>query len=191
LLKAAAFSWRDGALIDPKGNAVGFSILVSASNRQRIKMAALIQEDLRELGIQASLATLEFRTMLDHVFNRSDYDAALMAVESGDADPNSEMNVWLSGGGMHVWNLSGRPNSPWEEEIDRLMRLQMITLDPSARGSLYDRVQELVARHAPVICLVSPSVLVGASKRLRNFSPSILRPHALWNADSLYFHGER
>ena len=191
LLKAAGFSWKDGDLLDRKGNAVAFSILVSASNRQRIKMAALIQEDLRELGIQTSVVTLEFRTMLDRVFKRRDYDTALMAVESGDADPNSDINVWLSDGNMHVWNLSGRANTAWEEEIDRLMRLQMATLDPTARRKLYDRVQEVVARQAPVIFLVSPSVLAGASKQLGNFSPSILRPHALWNADSLYFHGDR
>jgi peptide/nickel transport system substrate-binding protein len=191
MLQAGGFAWRDGALIDRRGTAVAFSILVSASNQQRAKMAALIQADLRELGIETTVATLEFRTMLDRVFQRADYDAAVMAIESGDADPNSEMNVWLSSGGMHVWNLSGHANAPWEEEIDRLMRLQMITLDAKARHSLYDRVQELVAAEAPVIFLVSPSVLAGASKRLRNFSPSILRPHALWNAESLYFHGER
>jgi peptide/nickel transport system substrate-binding protein len=191
LLKAAGFSWKDGLLIDRERNAVSFSILLSASNRQRIKMAALLQEDLRELGIQTSVVTLEFRTMLDHVFNRRDYDAALMAVASGDADPNSDINVWLSDGSMHVWNLSGRPSAPWEEEIDRLMRLQMVALDPAARRSLYDRLQEVIARQAPLIFLVSPSILVGASKRLGNFSPSILRPHALWNADSLYFHGDR
>jgi peptide/nickel transport system substrate-binding protein len=191
ILKAAGFAWRDGVLTDSKGNTVTFSILVSASNGQRAKAAALVQEDLRALGIKASIVSLEFRTMLDRVFNQRDYDAAVMAVESGDADPNSEVNVWLSGRSTHVWNLSGSPKALWEKEIDRLMRLQMITLDVEERRKLYYRVQELVAEHAPVICLVSPSVLVGASKRLGNFAPAILRPFTLWNVETLYFHGDR
>ena len=125
--------------------------------------------------------------MLDRVFKRVDYDAAVMAVDSGDVDPNSEMNVWVSGGNMHLWNLNSKPQTSWEEEIDRLMRRQMITLDRQERKRIYDRVQQLVAEQLPVICLASPHVLVGASVQLGNFEPSILRPNALWNAESLYF----
>jgi hypothetical protein len=43
-----------------------------------------------------------------------------------------------------------------------------------------------VAINLPVICIVSPHVLAGASERVGNFRPSILRPYGLWNADELY-----
>ena len=97
------------------------------------------------------------------------------------------MNVWLSDGSMHLWNLSGKPEDPWEEEIDRLMRLQMITLQYPKRRRLYDRVQQLVSENLPIICLSSPHVLVVATNRLGNFHPAVLRPYALWNAEFLYF----
>jgi peptide/nickel transport system substrate-binding protein len=187
ILTAASFSWKDGKLLDPKGNLVEFTILVSSSNKQRARVATVVQDDLRQLGMKVAIVSLEFRTMLDRIFKRLDYDAALMAVDSGDADPNSEMNVWVSGGNMHLWNLKGKPQTPWEEEIDRLMRRQMITLDRQERKRIYDRVQQLVAEQLPVICLASPHVLVGASVQLGNFEPSILRPNALWNAETLYF----
>jgi hypothetical protein len=51
---------------------------------------------------------------------------------------------------------------------------------------LYDRVQEIVAEELPVICLVSPNILVGAANRVGNFRPAILVPYALWNIDQLY-----
>jgi peptide/nickel transport system substrate-binding protein len=187
LLRSASFSWNGANLLDPEGNPVEFSILVSSSNVQRAKIATIVQDDLRQLGMKVSVVSLESRTMLDRVFNRLEYDAALMAVDSGDVDPNSEMNVWLSGGSMHLWNLSGKPQNPWEEEIDRLMRRQMVTLNYRERRSIYDRVQQLVAEHLPLICLANPHVLVGASAQLGNFHPSILRPSTLWNAESLYF----
>ena len=187
LLASASFSWKDGILTDAKGNPVEFSILVSSSNAQRAKIATIVQDDLRQLGMKVSVVSLEFRSMLDRVFNRLDYDAAVMAVHSGDVDPNSEMNVWLSGGGMHLWNMSGKPQNPWEKEIDRLMRRQLVTMDRGERRKIYDLVQQLVAEHLPFIFLASPHVLVGASERLGNFHPSILRPNALWNVESLYF----
>jgi peptide/nickel transport system substrate-binding protein len=187
ILAAASFSWKDGKLFDPKGNLIEFTILVSSSNAQKARVATVVQDDLRQLGMKVGLVSLEFRTMLDRIFNRVDYDAAVMSVDSGDADPNSEMNVWVSGGNMHLWNLNGKPQTSWEEDIDRLMRRQMITLDLQERKRIYDRVQQLVAEHLPVIFLASPHVLVGASAQLGNFEPSILRPNALWNAEALYF----
>ena len=43
LLQSAGFSWKDGALVDPRGNPVEFSILTSASNAQRRKSRRLFK----------------------------------------------------------------------------------------------------------------------------------------------------
>jgi len=151
-------------------------------------MATIIQDDLREIGIQAQVVPLENRALLDRVLKTHDYDAALMAVASGDADPNSEMNVWISSGPTHLWRLGApTPLGPWEKEIDELMERQLVTLDGAARKRLYDRVQQLVAENLPMIPLVSPNVLVGAKSGLGNFRPAILDPQVLWNVDELFW----
>ncbi len=187
LLKAAGFSWKtDGTLIDPRGTPVEFSILTSSSNTARTQMAAIIQNDLSQLGMNVHVVALEFRTMVDRLLNSYDYEAAIMGIASGDADPTSEMNIWDSSGGTHLWNLSGRPSTPWEAEMDRLMQQQEVTLDYGKRKELYDRVQQIVAQDLPVICLVSPDILVAARDRVGNLRPAILDPHVLWNADELY-----
>jgi ABC-type transport system substrate-binding protein len=126
--------------------------------------------------------------VLDRIFQGHDYDAAVMSLASGDADPNSEMNVWLSGGPTHLWHLGQtEPATPWEKEIDDLMRRQLVTLDPRERKRLYDRVQAVAAEQLPLIPLVSPNVLVGARAGLANFRPAILDPYVLWNVDELYW----
>jgi peptide/nickel transport system substrate-binding protein len=128
---------------------------------------------------------------VDRVFKTYDYEAAVMALADGDADPNTEMNVWSLRGSTHLWNLeSGRSQASWEEDIDRLMQQQMITLDREQRKRLYDRVQELAAENLPLISLVSPNILVGAKKRLANFRPAILNDYTLWNAEQLFFRTE-
>jgi peptide/nickel transport system substrate-binding protein len=192
LLQDAGFSWKsDGTLIDDQGERVTFSIVTSASNSQRIQMATIIQDDLKQLGIDVQLVSLEFRTMLDRIFKTHEYEAAVMALAGGDADPNSEMNVWVSRGGTHIWNLwPSQILTSWEAEIDRLMQQQLITLKYQERKRLYDRVQQLVAENLPIICLVSPNILVGAKERLGNFRPAILSDYTLWNAEELFFRQE-
>jgi peptide/nickel transport system substrate-binding protein len=188
LLQSAGFSWKsDGALVDSHGSPVEFSILTSSSNAQRVKIATLIQDDLSKLGINVQIASLEFHTMVDRLLTTHDYEAAVMGLVSGDADPTSEMNVWMSSGDTHLWHPNQtQPATPWEAEMDRLMQQQLITLDYAKRKRLYDRVQEIVADELPVICLVSPNILVGASDRVGNFHPAILDPYTLWNIDQLY-----
>jgi len=188
LLKSAGFSWKgDGTLIDEHASPVEFSILTSSSNTERTKMATIIQNDLSQLGMQVHVVSLDFSAMVDRLLNSFDYEAAIMGVASGDADPTSEMNVWVSSGGTHLWHLNEvKPATPWEAELDRLMNQQLITLNYERRKRLYDQVQEVVAQELPVICLASPDILVGAKDSIGNFHPAILDPYALWNVEELY-----
>jgi peptide/nickel transport system substrate-binding protein len=174
-------------VLDPHGTPVEFSILTSSSNAQRMKMATIIQDDLSQLGMKVQVVSLEFRATVDRLQNTFNYEAAVMGLVSGDADPTADMNVWLSGGETHLWHVGEpKPATQWEAEIDRLMQQQLTTLDYAKRKQLYDRVQEIVSENLPVICLASPNILVGASNRVANFRPAILVPYALWNIEELY-----
>jgi len=188
LLAQAGFAMRDGQLRDGSGAPVSFTIVTNAANATRVQMATIIQDDLREIGIQAQVVPLENRALLDRVLKSHDYDAAIMALASGDADPNSDMNVWVSSGPTHLWRIgAAAPLGPWETEIDDLMQRQLVMLDGAARKRLYDRVQQLVAENLPMIPLVSPNVLVGAKSGLGNYRPAILDPQVLWNVDELFW----
>ena len=149
-------------------------------------MAALIQEDLRALGMTVQVAPLELRSLSDRIGRSFDYDAAILSLSSPDADPNADINVWLSSGGAHLWHPNQKaPSTPWEAEIDNLMRRQAVARDPVLRKKLFDRVQEIFAAQLPMIPLVSPSVLAGARKGLENFRPAVLEHSTLWNVEEL------
>ena len=192
LLRSAGFSWnKDGQLIDKQGKAVEFSIITSSSNAQRVKMATIIADDLSQLGMDVHAVPLEFRAVVDRVFQTNNYEACILGLGGGDADPNVVMNVWLSNGATHVWNLhESHPATPWEAEIDRLMNEQMVTLNYVRRKQLYDRVQQLIADNLPLVFLATPDILVGARNEVGNFRPGVLEPYALWNIDELYLNRE-
>jgi peptide/nickel transport system substrate-binding protein len=188
LLKSAGFSWKaDGSLADSRGSPVEFSILTSSSNAQRTKMATMIQDDLAQLGMKVHVVALEFGAVVNRLMKTHDYEACIMGLASGDADPTPEMNVWLSSGDTHLWHpKESQPATPWEAEIDGLMQRQLITLDYAKRKRLYDQVQEIIAQNVPIICLASPNVLVAAKNRVANFQPAILDSYTLWNVEQLY-----
>lgn len=187
-LRSAGFSWNSaGQLIDGQRKPVIFSLIFNAGNPQHTQIATLIQNDLQQVGMDVKVVPLEYRSMLDRIFKSYDYEAAILQLASGDADPNAEINVWTSGGGTHVWNLAPKHVlASWQEEVDRLMRQQMITPDYAQRKHMYDRVQQVVRENLPIICLVSPDVLAGASQKLGNFHPAILSSYIVWNAEELY-----
>jgi len=193
LLKEAGFSWSttsngDSTLIDSDGKPVEFSILTSSSNADRTKMATLLQDDLKQLGIHVQVVPLEFRSLIDRVTQTKQYEASLFGIASFDADPNSDLNVWLSSGGTHLWNPSQtHAATPWEAEIDRLMEQQLSTSGYDQRKKLYDRVQEILAENQPMIFLASPDILVGAKKSIANVHPAVIEPYALWNVEQLCF----
>lgn len=190
-LAADHFTWAaDGSLKDPGGRAVEFSILASASNAERVQMAGLIQDDLKQLGMQVHVVTLDTRSLLDRVQRTHDYDACLLTLQEADADPTPDMGVWLSSGSNHLWRPEQKsPATAWEGEIDRLMHQQMVAARYAARKRLFDRVQELLLANEPLIPLVSPSILVGAKSTLGNFRPAVLDHYTLWNIEELYWRG--
>jgi peptide/nickel transport system substrate-binding protein len=174
-------------LVDARGDAVEFSIITSSSNADRAKMAALIQDDLKQLGMRVQVVPLELRSLIDRVTQSKEYDACILSIASFDADPNSDLNVWLSSGGMHLWNPAQKhPATDWEAEIDRLMEQQLTATNNAQRKKLYDRVQEILTERQPMIFLASPDVLVGAKNSIGNFRPAVIEPYVLWNIDQLY-----
>ncbi len=189
LLRAAGFTWDDHRrLRDPQGQAVEFTIVASASNRDRLAIAAIVQDDLDQLGIGVRIVPLEFRSLIDRVLRTYDYEACILGLGAGDGDPSSGLDVWLSSGARHFWRLGqSRPATPWEAEIDHLMNRQKITLEHRARKQLTDQIQQRVADHLPLIFLISPNVLVGARRDLGNFAPAVLEHSTLWNVDRLFW----
>lgn len=189
LLRDAGFHWNDdGKLMDANGVSVEFTIAVSSSSAERTRMATLIQDDLKQIGIRVQVVPLEFRALLSRVLDTKDYEACILGLADNDADPNSEMSVWLSSAPQHLWNPNqAKPATPWEAEIDRLMKAQLTARKPGERKTLYQRVLELSSENQPLIFLASPHILVGAKKSLGNFHPASLEHYTLWNADELFW----
>jgi peptide/nickel transport system substrate-binding protein len=186
LLAKDGFQLKGTVLYDRGGRPVEFSLITNSGNKARARMAALIQQDLSKIGIEVTVAPLEFGSLIDRITRSYAYDACLLGLVNVDPDPNGQMNVWLSSGPSHQWNPGqAAPETPWEAEIDRLMRAQATTLDQKKRKAHFDLVQEIIAREAPFIYLITRNALAAVDGSVGNAAVSPFRPQLLWNAEML------
>jgi len=185
-LQSEGFRMENGTLKDKDGNAVVFSIITNAGNKYRERMAVLIQDDLQKIGIHVNIVTLDFPSLIERMTQTFDYEAILLGLTNVDLDPNGEMNVWLSSSDSHQWNPQQKaPETPWEAEIDRLMRAQASTSDVKKRKEAFDHVQQIVADQEPFIFLINKNALSAVSSNVHGATPVILSPQTFWNAERL------
>ncbi|MGP8271841.1 MAG: ABC transporter substrate-binding protein [Terracidiphilus sp.] len=184
LLAESGFHRSGNQLYDSAGHAVRFSILTNAGNPARLKMAAMIQQDLAAMGMEATIVSLDFPALIERLMHKQDYEACLLGLSDTEADPSSMMNLWLSSSPNHQWNPSEKtPETDWEAEIDKQMQLQASSASMQTRKAAVDHVQQIVADQQPFIYLVYPNVLQAISPRLRGIEPAIEAPGPVWNIE--------
>jgi peptide/nickel transport system substrate-binding protein len=187
-LQAEGFELQAGLLRDRQGNPVEFSVITNSGNRNRERVAAMIQQDLKPLGIRLNVVTLDFPSLLERITRNFQYEACLLGLVNVDLDPSAQMNFWLSSASNHPWNPNQKsPETLWEAEIDRLMRAQAAAVEPQKRKGYFDEVQQIAVREAPSIDLVFKNALAAVSPALRNVTPAVLRPQTYWNVERIYF----
>jgi peptide/nickel transport system substrate-binding protein len=187
LLAAAGLTDRDGDGLfeQPDGRLARFSLLTQKGNTLRERAAAVLQAQLRELGLVVDVVTLEQPAVIERL-TKGEYEAIYFGAQASDTDPASTLDFWLSSGALHPWHPAQRsPATAWEREIDDLMRRQVASHDPAERRRLFSEVQRIFAREQPAIYFVAPRIYAAASARVRNVRPALLQPLVLWNADRL------
>src|SRR5262249_24832562 len=138
------------------------------------KMGAMIQADLARLGVKVNLATLESRALLSVINDSLNYEACLLAIVSGDADPTSHINILSSDGLTHWWSpRQTEPATGWEARIDDLMKRQMRALDQAERKKLFDEVQAIMAEDHPSFLLASPMLTAPPKTNTVNLKPAL------------------
>jgi peptide/nickel transport system substrate-binding protein len=176
----------DGVREDASGRMVAFSVLTQAGNSVRERSAAVVQGQLRRIGVKLNVVPLEWHAMRVR-WAAGNYDAILFGIEFDAFDPGRNLDFWLSSGSFHVWRAEQTsPATPWEAELDRLMTRQSTTMDSAARRKMFADAQRLLAAHDPVLYFAAPKVTVASSARLGGVSASVLAPSVLWNAEALF-----
>jgi len=187
LLKSIGLEDRDGngVVEDATGTEARFTVITQQGLGASDRGTTVLREEAAGVGIALDIAPLEFGTMIQRML-ACDYDAIYMRPLFTDLDPAVNSDFWLSSGDGHFWNLQEQtPATEWERRIDIIMQEQAASIDPARRQQLFRDVQRILAENLPVLYFAAPRMYYAHSTRVQGVRPSVLRPPALWNADSL------
>ena len=181
LLQKSGFYLKDNILYDKDGNAVEFELLTNAGNTQREATGVNIKQDLEKLGMKINFKAIEFNSLVNKTMNSLDFDCIIIALTSNILEPNSGYNVWTPEGSLHLFNkrsVNDLKNTdkiyPFEIELENIFKQGALELDFKKRKELYDKYQEIVAEHNPMIYLYAPFNITAIRKKIKNIYPTKL-----------------
>lgn len=187
LLASVGLSDRngDGMLEDAAGSPARFSILTQSGHTIRERTAAMIQEQLRQVGLTVDVVGMD-PGGLGQRWQQGDYDSIYFGVQNSQTDPALTPQFWLSGGVFHFWNpRQPAPATDWERQIDERMDRHAAAFDPAERQRLFAEVQRLFDEEMPALYFAAPKVTLAVSSRVHNEQPAPQIPQLLWTPDTL------
>ncbi|MEE9294029.1 MAG: ABC transporter substrate-binding protein [Phycisphaerae bacterium] len=131
------------------------------------KTAAIVQEDLKRIGVEMKVRSLEWATFLEKLGNH-EFEAFFSAFTAG-VDPDQAWNIWHSRSYDGGRNYGGFANA----RVDELFELGRKTMDHAKRMRYYAELSKIIYDDAAATFLVDAPNLWAFNKRLRGvtFSP--------------------
>jgi peptide/nickel transport system substrate-binding protein len=165
-------------LLAEAGYPDGFDMVLWASGDQRKRMAEVIQANLMDVGINASIEMLEWGTYIDALM-AGEGQAFVMGWTS-NPDPDSTLTpLYYSGsvGGMNFTRIE-------DQKIDDLIMAGRVEMDLQKRVEIYNELHAYGMDQAPLVPLFTKNNLVGANAGLSGVEMS---PQGLWNIEKITY----
>ena len=156
----ARAGWRPdarGMLRNAAGKPFRFTLLVDKGNPTREQTALAVQHDLRQVGIDIALQTMEFATVVRDYVIPGKYDANLIWWTT-PPDPD-QYSFYATGQD----NNNVRYSNP---KVDSLLAAGRATLDTVRRRAIYQAFQRVEADDPPVLVLYYPREILAVTDRL-------------------------
>lgn len=162
LLEEAGWVDHDGdGIRDRRGVPFRFEFLIASGRRFAERLASILKEDLKRVGIEMEIRRLEWALFVKNLDDRQ-FDAVTLGWVFGfEQDP---YQVWHSSQAERGSNFVGFK----EPEADRLILEGREEFDRGRRAALYQRLHEIIDREQPYTFLYSSPSLVALHRRFEN-----------------------
>ncbi|MCB0269616.1 MAG: hypothetical protein KDH95_15750 [Calditrichaeota bacterium] len=160
-----AAGWRDSdgdGIREKDGQLLTFTISVNAGNQLRSDIAVMLQAQLRNVGADAQIETLEWHLFIEKVFVQSDFDAVVL---SWDADFSvNPAPLWHSDAIENGYNFVKYRNPA----VDSLLESGRNLADRNASKPIWRKFQQTIINDAPYTFLFIPSQLAAMDNHIQN-----------------------
>jgi len=168
----AEAGWRDtdrDGILDKDGRPFEFTILTNQGNTVRINVATIIQWQLRMIGINVKVRTLEWSTFINEFIDKRRFEAIILGWSLG-LDPD-QYDIWHSSKMKEKEFNFVSYNNP---EVDELLEKGRRTYNIEERKKAYFRIQEILADEVPYIFLYVPDATPIVHARFKGIDPAPL-----------------
>lgn len=173
LLREAGFTpGPDGIMQNTAGQRLSLELSTTAESPPREKVEQIIQQQLRQVGIEITILNFPFRVFVGETMQRRKFKA--MGMYSWTLDPASdcdglytsdwipsEQNNWRGG------NYPGYKNA----EMDRVCKAIVREIDEEKRNMLLNESARILSRDLPALPLYFRPTVAAAKAGLQNYSP--------------------
>jgi peptide/nickel transport system substrate-binding protein len=174
LLAEAGFRDGDGdGVIERGGRPFAFRLTISQTSRENERIAAFIQDQLRQVGVAVEIEPLEWAVFQERL--RGGEYAAVMLGRGLDPDPD-QYDLWHSSQATGGVNYAGLRDA----EIDRWLEAARGTFDPDERTRLYRLLQGRLHELQPDTFFFYPVSRLAVSRQLSGLATSPLGVLGFW-----------
>jgi peptide/nickel transport system substrate-binding protein len=158
-----------GAAGYPETNGVRFHLTMKTSSQEGTRLlVAVLQQQLRDVGIVLDIRTFEFATFYSDV-SRGLFQLYSMRWIGGNEDPDIFDFVFHSSKTPPKGGNRGFYKSP---RVDALIDQARREVDPNTRKELYDEIQQILAEEVPAINLWYLDNVLICNRRVQNVTLS-------------------
>jgi peptide/nickel transport system substrate-binding protein len=140
---------------------LAFNIVTAATYEGGLAVAEVIQEQLRQIGLNPQLDVVEWGIYIDRWVQR-DFDS-MVELRGGGADPDRFLYRLIHSEGAVNNFLYGNP------ELDELLEAGRRSINPEERQEIYRDAQVLLASEVPYIALYTPVQTMVARSEVEGF----------------------
>jgi peptide/nickel transport system substrate-binding protein len=157
----------DGVLRDRAGKPFHFTIRTNQGNEERKKVAEIIQQRLRAIGVETEIQVIEWASFIKEFIKKKRFEAIVLGWGVG-TDPD-QYPVWHSSQtGPDQLNQISYANP----EVDRLLEEGRMSCHREERLKYYHRFQEVLALDLPIVFLYFRDALPVVSSRVHGIQPA-------------------
>jgi len=171
-----SLGWRvtgSDSIRSRNGRPLQFTLSVPSSSKVRVRLAVLLQEQLRQAGVKMDIEQLEFPVLVEKDRKRA-FDATI-GQWSTQPSPGAVRGSWGTGGSRAA---SGNNYGSYENPVfDAYVDTALASFDPVKRKAYFSKAYETIIQDAPAIWLAEPVQTVGYHSRIQL---ATLRPDAWW-----------
>lgn len=146
-------------LLEEAGYGEGFELEILVTDDATLTtIAEIMRNQWEQIGITATVTSLEYATFLDHYTNM-DYDLMLTSLTNGVGDPDDTTNKMLASDKQGVYH---------NETVDELFAAETVCMDVDEREQIFIELQAVLQEDVAWIPLATASELTGVNNHLTN-----------------------